>query len=239
MGTLVKSLGGLRPFRMKETRPFTVVVEGNIGCGKTTFLDHFSKFSDRVEVLTEPVDRWRDVNGHNLLQLMYENPSGWALPFQSYVQLTMLENHVLNTGKPVKLIERSIFSARYCFVENMYRTEKMLGCEYEVLDEWFKFATKDSALDLKVDLIIYLKTTPEKALERINIRARSEENQIPLEYLKQLHKEHEGTVFGASNTTSDLQEDLDTKTAQPAQLPGAFKTAILASSSLASAPAAV
>ena len=60
---------------MKETRPFTVVVEGNIGCGKTTFLDHFSKFSDRVEVLTEPVDRWRDVNGHNLLQLMYENPS--------------------------------------------------------------------------------------------------------------------------------------------------------------------
>ena len=74
----------------------------------------------------------------------------------------MLENHVLNTGKPVKLIERSIFSARYCFVENMYRTGKMLGCEYEVLDEWFKFATKDSALDLKVDLIIYLKTNPEK-----------------------------------------------------------------------------
>ena len=74
----------------------------------------------------------------------------------------MLENHVLNTGKPVKLIERSIFSARYCFVENMYRTGKMLGCEYEVLDQWFKFATKDSALDLKVDLIIYLKTNPEK-----------------------------------------------------------------------------
>jgi len=271
----VKSLGGLRPFRMKQTRPFTVVVEGNIGCGKTTFLDHFSKFSDRVEVLTEPVDRWRDVNGHNLLQLMYENPSRWALPFQSYVQLTMLENHVLNTGKPVKLIERSIFSARYCFVENMYRTGKMLGCEYEVLDEWFKFATKDSALDLKVDLIIYLKTNPEKALERINIRARSEENQIPLEYLKQLHdlheswlvhqkyplpapvlvidadkdlqemedvyKQHEGTVFGARNTGPGLQEDLDTKTAPPAQLQGAFKTAILATSSLATAaaPAAV
>ena len=73
--TLVKSLRGVRPFKMKEDRPFTVVVEGNIGCGKTTFLDYFSKFSDRVEVLTEPVDRWRNVNGHNLLQLMYENPS--------------------------------------------------------------------------------------------------------------------------------------------------------------------
>merc|ERR1712062_670106 len=73
--TLVKSLRGVRPFKMKEDRPFTVVVEGNIGCGKTTFLDYFSKFSDRVEVLTEPVDRWRNVNGHNLLQLMYEDPS--------------------------------------------------------------------------------------------------------------------------------------------------------------------
>ena len=52
-------------------RPFTVLVEGNIGCGKTTFLEHFAQFS-QVEVLKEPVDRWRDVNGHNLLQPMYE-----------------------------------------------------------------------------------------------------------------------------------------------------------------------
>merc|ERR1712117_684804 len=170
MGTLVKSLRGVRPVRMKEARPFTVVVEGNIGCGKTTFLDYFSKFSDRVEVLTEPVDRWRDVNGHNLLQLMYEDPSRWALPFQSYVQLTMLENHLLHTKKPVKLIERSIYSARYCFVENMYRSGRMLGCEYEVLDEWFKFATeKESSLDINVDLIIYLRTTPEKVILRLSV----------------------------------------------------------------------
>ena len=157
--------------KMKDrSKPFTVVVEGNIGCGKTTFLDYFSKFSERVEVLTEPVDRWRNVNGHNLLQLMYEDPSRWALPFQSYVQLTMLENHLLHTKKPVKLIERSIYSARYCFVENMYRSGRMLGCEYEVLDEWFKFATeKESSLDINVDLIIYLRTTPEKVILRSSV----------------------------------------------------------------------
>ena len=27
----------------KTGRPFTVLVEGNIGCGKTTLLEHFSK----------------------------------------------------------------------------------------------------------------------------------------------------------------------------------------------------
>ena len=30
-----------------------------------------------------------------------------------------------------------------------------------------------------------------QALERINVRARSEENKIPLEYLNQLHSHHE------------------------------------------------
>jgi len=176
----------------KPRKPFTVIVEGNIGCGKTTFLEHFSSFDKRVEVMTEPVDRWRNANGHNLLELMYKDPERWAMPFQSYVQLTMLDNHLHQGEKPVKLMERSIFSARYCFVENMFRTGKIIGCEYAVLDEWFKFLTgPDSALPLNVDLIIYLRTTPEKALERINVRARSEENTIPLEYIQQLHSLHE------------------------------------------------
>lgn len=45
---------------------FTVSVEGNIGSGKSTLLQHFAKFND-VEVLQEPVDKWRNVRGYNLL----------------------------------------------------------------------------------------------------------------------------------------------------------------------------
>ena len=56
----------------KANRPFTVIVEGNIGSGKTTFLNHFSKFKD-VEVLQEPVEKWRDVQGHNLLVIVIFN----------------------------------------------------------------------------------------------------------------------------------------------------------------------
>ena len=93
------------PTKLKEKRPFTVVVEGNIGSGKTTFLEHFSA-KDIVEVVTEPVEEWRNVGGHNLLQLMYENPSRWSHIFQSYVQLTMTKNHVRKLSSQVcKLIE--------------------------------------------------------------------------------------------------------------------------------------
>jgi len=174
-----------------SSRPFTVLVEGNIGCGKTTFLEHFAQFP-HVSVLKEPVERWRDVNGHNLLQLMYEDPKRWSMPFQSYVQLTMLEQHLHTCAEhTVKLMERSIYSARYCFVENMKKSGTMEGSEFEVLDQWFRFATEESGLDVSVDLIIYLKTSPEKALERMKNRNRGEEAGVPLEYLRDLHSLHE------------------------------------------------
>lgn len=47
-------------------KPFTVFIEGNIGAGKTTFLNHFRKYDD-VCLNTEPVEKWRNVNGFNLL----------------------------------------------------------------------------------------------------------------------------------------------------------------------------
>lgn len=46
--------------------PFTVFIEGNIGAGKTTFLNHFKKYED-VCLYTEPVEKWRNVQGYNLL----------------------------------------------------------------------------------------------------------------------------------------------------------------------------
>ena len=68
-------------------RPFIVSVEGNIGSGKSTMLSYFEKFGD-VELVPEPVGQWCDLNGHNLLAKLYENPSRWSFQFQSYVQLT-------------------------------------------------------------------------------------------------------------------------------------------------------
>jgi Deoxynucleoside kinase len=35
-------------------------------------------------------------------------------------------------GKRVKLMERSLFSARYCFVENLKKEDKIHDSEYQV-----------------------------------------------------------------------------------------------------------
>jgi len=180
-----------RQLGVGEKRPFTVVVEGNIGSGKSTFLQHFQRWNSQVELVPEPVDSWRDLKGHNLLQQMYEQPERNSLTFQTYAQLTMLKNHTMKTNRPVKLMERSIYSAKYCFAENLRRNGLMAESEYQVLSSWFDHLVNSPELDLGVDLIVYLRTKPEIARERLLGRGRGEEHLISLEYIQRLHDLHE------------------------------------------------
>lgn len=115
----------------QKKHPFTVIVEGNIGAGKSSFLKQF-KESKIIEICQEPIQKWKNVGGENLLQNMYLNPKKYGHQFQSYVQLCMLENHVKIGHKQVKLMERSIYSSQYIFSNNLYKSSFLTGSEYEV-----------------------------------------------------------------------------------------------------------
>ncbi|KAF2882834.1 hypothetical protein ILUMI_23346 [Ignelater luminosus] len=212
MASLVKMADTLTSaIKSNIAKPFTVIVEGNIGSGKTTFINHFKKY-DNVCVLAEPVDLWRNCAGHNLLSYMYQDKARWGFTFQSYVQLTMLKLHTLETTHPVKLMERSIFSARYCFVEKMLRDGILPSPSGSVLNEWFKWVIAKS--NVSVDLIIYLRTSPEIVYQRMLARNREEEKSVPLTFLKELHEMHEEwlytkTSFSCPAPVITLNGDLD------------------------------
>jgi len=177
----------------RREAPFTVLVEGNIGSGKTTFLKQFMD-SPEVDVVEEPVSKWQDLGGHNLIRLMYSEPARWSFAFQSYVQLTMLENHLAPPKRAhasLRLLERSIFSARYCFVENLRRSGVMPASEAEVLAAWFHHLTTAPHIHIPADLVIYLRTQPEVAWARLRRRDRAEEEAVSLGYLRDLHNLHE------------------------------------------------
>lgn len=119
-----------------------------------------------VKFIAEPVDKWRNLNGVCLLELMYKDSQRWAGTFHSYALLTMFQNHLkLNelcgegtvdksgdemgatrddqnvdpglvlTSRPgpgvkvhedtfsLNIMERSLYSANYCFIENMFRSQ--------------------------------------------------------------------------------------------------------------------
>ncbi|KAM6916268.1 thymidine kinase 2, mitochondrial [Xenentodon cancila] len=183
----------VRDGQVKQT---VVCVEGNIASGKTTCLEYFNKTSN-IEVITEPVSKWRSVRGHNPLELMYQDPERWGLTLQTYVQLTMLDRHLVAPAAPVRVMERSIFSARYIFVENLFRSGKMPEVDYAVLDEWFNWIITN--ISIPVDLIVYLQTSPQTCQERLKHRCREEEQVIPLGYLEAIHQLYEDWLIKRSS----------------------------------------
>ncbi|CAM2101084.1 thymidine kinase 2, mitochondrial isoform X2 [Caretta caretta] len=206
-----------------------ICVEGNIASGKTTCLDYFAKTAS-IEVLTEPVPKWRNVHGHNLLNaprsnnsgvcclnaiilgLMYQDSSRWGITLQTYIQLTMLEQHTKPMISPLRMMERSIHSAKHIFVENLYRSGRMPKVDYVVLTEWFEWIVKNT--DVSVDLIVYLQTSPETCYERLKNRCREEEKIIAMEYLEAIHQLYEEwlikqTLFRVPSPVLVIQADND------------------------------
>lgn len=51
---------------MEHQRPLVIAVEGNIGCGRTTFLSYCRNIPN-TEVQPEPIDKWTNLNGVNLM----------------------------------------------------------------------------------------------------------------------------------------------------------------------------
>ncbi|XP_022094557.1 deoxynucleoside kinase-like [Acanthaster planci] len=166
----------------------TIVVEGNIGSGKSTLLNYFSQ-KEGIEVLPEPVHKWRNNRGQNILDLFYKDPARWSFAFESYAQFTRLEVHEAKTNCRVKLMERSIYSGKYCFTENLFKSKFLQRPEYNVLCEWFDWLK--TTKDLHIDHIVYLRSTPELCDRRIRERSRKEESEIPMDYLRDLHETHE------------------------------------------------
>lgn len=173
----------------KRTKSFTVCIEGNIGSGKTTLLEYFKKLSNIIETNGEPVQKWREFEGHKPLAHLYENPQRWAYTVQTFILLTLLELHTKPQTRPVRLMERSMFSSRYCFVENQYNNKLMGQMEYLMISRWFDWLVKNN--DVEIDLMVYLQTNPETVYERIMARQRPEEKAIQMKFLEDLHKLHE------------------------------------------------
>lgn len=98
----------IQPFNGNH-RQKTVIIEGNIGAGKTTLTRRLHNNVDFL-VIPEPIDLWHNIHGFNLLKAYYEDKTKWAMTFQSYAMLTMLQRHWYSTTQKMKIMERSLMS---------------------------------------------------------------------------------------------------------------------------------
>ncbi|CAB4069558.1 unnamed protein product [Lepeophtheirus salmonis] len=163
---------------LRPKRPYTIVVEGNIGAGKTTFLQDIKELSPPglIEVIEEPT------------------PKKWSFLFQVQVQLSMMKKYKTPYSRPIRIMERSL--ARFCFVENLYNNGFLEDAELHMLNDLYNFVIEHDCFICQTDLIVYLRTSPETAYQRMLQRSRSKaEKALPYNQFVQIHELHEDWLF--------------------------------------------
>lgn len=202
-----------------QTRVKIISVDGNIGSGKSTFIRKLKeRFGEKYVFVDEPVSEWMKLgeeNGDNILGSFYKDKKRWSYTFQNMCFITRTRALVsaikeksksFFSRKPLIVIcERSIFTDRNVFAKMLFDSGFISKMEFSLYDEWFDFMKKETTLDG----IIYLNTSPEKCDMRTRLRNRSEEDNIPLEYLISLGKYHDEWVENSECPTLKINGNVE------------------------------
>lgn len=180
-----------------------IVIEGNIGVGKSTFAGELSTARSEAtrrscEAFPEPVDK---PAFRTLLGRYYADPARWGFAFQMYALKERFRQHTLAAelvANGIDVIQDRSIYADGCFGHLVHADGNMTQEEWDIYAETFGALKRFLRYP---DLMIYLRASPELCLERIKRRSRSEESGVPLDYLRRLHEEHEQLVDVMSRFT--------------------------------------
>lgn len=171
-----------------------VIVEGNIGSGKTTAGKKLAAILN-LRLLQEPVD-------HELLQLFYDDKDRWSFPFQIAMlhrrwamQMSAASETLVDGGYAGSMLDRCLLGD-LVFAEALWRAGKMHKKEWEI----YNASLRSMALVLyPPTVLLYLNARPETCLERIHKRNRPQEQGITLEYLQTIHEGYQRLVNDADS----------------------------------------
>ena len=161
-------------------------IEGNIGSGKTTIIHHLQRLYKDVILVEEPVKDWQNIEGENLLSKKNDDLNRWGYSFEAYVLITKMNEltKAALSEQKIILIERCMLTDKAFFdvnVENGLSTPM----EIAMFSNLYEFLSKN--VYPKMNGIIYLDTPVEECASRMKKRGREGEQNISLEYLKQLN----------------------------------------------------
>jgi deoxyadenosine/deoxycytidine kinase len=97
----------------------------------------------------------------------------------------------------INIIERSVYTDRNVFAKNCHDNGLMNDIEWCDYTNWHDWLC--SKFDIQPDLYIYLRVEPEVSFSRLQKRSRSEEEGVPLDYLRQIHQKHEDWLIKLDN----------------------------------------
>lgn len=174
--------------KFRTTGILNIAIEGNIASGKSSFISKLH-LEPHAETILEPLEKWTNNGGINLLQLAYTHPEKYSFAFQMLVLVTMLQGHTKQHNRPIKIMERSFETAHNCFATLLADLGFITREEFGVIKSWATTIEENNMTN--IDLTVYLRTTPDIAFTRLTKRDRKEERNVSLTYLEKLHGLHE------------------------------------------------
>lgn len=156
-----------------------VAIAGNIGSGKTTLTKMLSQrfgWKPHFEAVTN----------NPYLADFYSDMERWSFPLQIFFLNNRFKAHQsIAAGTESAIQDRSIYEDANIFARNLVDTGKMQRRDFDNYLELF--STMTSYLT-PPDLVLYLRKSLPKLKERIQLRGRDFEQNIPDSYLSSLNE---------------------------------------------------
>jgi deoxyadenosine/deoxycytidine kinase len=174
-----------------------IVIEGNIGAGKTTLATRIAEQFNARLIL----ERYAD---NPFLPKFYNDPDKYSFP----LELSFLADRYKQLKE--ELVEQDLFKsftiADYYFTKSLvFAASTLTGDEYNLYRQIFYIIYGSLP---KPDLYVYLHLAPDRLLKNIERRGRSYEKSISADYLKKI-QENYFTFFRQNDENKYLILDLN------------------------------
>jgi|688.fasta_scaffold17831_9 deoxyadenosine/deoxycytidine kinase len=161
-----------------------ITIDGNIGSGKTTILNYLHT-NYNIYIDLEPIEQWKP-----FLDDIYNNNKNY---FNFQIRVWLDRSWIQEKDNTTIIMERSPYFIRNTFNKYIIDNNLINNQENNIIQELYN----KTDLIWKSDYYIYIRSSPEKCLERINKRCRENEQNISIDYLNEIHKLHEDAYNNA------------------------------------------
>lgn len=188
-------------------------IDGNIGSGKSTFIEYLKKNNKNSNIifLPEPVDEWNTIKDENeitIIEKFYGNNKKYAFSFQmmAYIsRLAQIRDCIKKCNEDTIIImERCVFTDKNVFAKMLYDNKMIEEVNYKIYNKWFEHFISE----INFNGIIYIKTDPKIAHERVIKRGRKGEV-IELSYLENCSKYHDEWINSEKMNTLTLDGNFE------------------------------
>lgn len=163
----------------------SIAIAGNMGSGKSTLVDFLSR--------TYGVTPFYEPNDENpYLADFYKDMKSWAFQSQLYFLSNKFRLHQELDRQPgVVALDRTIFEDAEIFAMALYQMRKISKRDWETYQGLY-----GAILDAirPPDLMIYLRCSMRPLRQRIRLRGRRMEQDVPLSYLKRLERLYDAWI---------------------------------------------